>query len=132
MRLGSTLLESGYCSPYPFRQKGRGFACQTATISASALNGDWPASSSWQAARRIFSGTVVSTIVFTSRPIRSTKPGKCAGMNDSCVYRPSRPAIIAALTQFPRMGDASFPTIGVRDSLASLGVGLIHLHDLSQ
>ena len=65
MMLASTLFESGYCSTKPFRPKVRGYFCQALTMRASALKGDWPDSSSWKAARRIFSGTVHSAMVFT-------------------------------------------------------------------
>src|SRR5271167_3338859 len=69
MMLASTLFESGYCSAYPLSPKVRGNFCQLATINASALKGDWPSSSSCQAASRIFSGTVHSAMVlFTLFP----------------------------------------------------------------
>src|SRR6516162_7487529 len=68
MMLASTLFESGYWSENPFKPNARGNFCQEATINASALKGDSPFSSSSEAAKRIFSGTVHSAIVVTEHP----------------------------------------------------------------
>src|SRR5262249_10616569 len=55
--------------------------CQQATMSASALKGDWPCSSRWWAASRTFSGTVQSRTAFT--------PRTPAWMENECAVIPS-------------------------------------------
>src|SRR5262245_17526452 len=81
MMWASTRLLSGYFSSNPFSPNVRGNFCQALTISASALNGVWPASSKCDAANSSFSGNVFSTAtVLIALPPRSRQPpASCPG-----------------------------------------------------
>lgn len=54
-------------------------------MSASAEKGDWPCSSSWKPANRIFSGTVNSAIAFTLPPCDPRKDASAGHFNCAVV-----------------------------------------------